>query len=383
MEYCKFTLCLSLFLAATFLLPEKALSVSLDKLPLEEAAYFSAANGDHAGGRNWKAEYIKKLSPGGKVYFLANRRDYKEALQALEKLLTRNTGSGLYVKAFCLEGLGQHAEAVKYFEASKAKIGGNFSPGFRFYLRSATAHMRVGNEKNSLADLETAGPESEEYGKFNAYPRYVRAEIDKRKVAVVEYKGRYKEACEKYLAMFNKVNDQFRLNESLTGDAQSKTRAASWLAEHKAPLPSKSETEQAIYFLTKGRAEMVLGSIAEAKTSLTRAAWLPPGIGYAKNAERFKFEDFSVFMRIKDQAKSLLVKIFYKEKDYRKCCEIMRTLFNEEVMLSLDTMYNVIAMHDIQELMTQRDEELHDVYVEFKLDKNDVVVIDPKKAKSY
>ena len=42
-----------------------------------------------------KNVYMKRLSPGGRVYFLACRRDYAEALAELDKLPKRNTGSGL------------------------------------------------------------------------------------------------------------------------------------------------------------------------------------------------------------------------------------------------------------------------------------------------
>ncbi len=125
---------LAVAFVAGFAMTEKANSVQLESLPLEEAAYYRVIGGANPAGKNWKAEYIKKLSPGGKAYFLACRRDYKEALLALEKVPKRDTGSYFYVKAFCLEGLGRHAEALKFFDTAKAKINDDFNPGFRFYL---------------------------------------------------------------------------------------------------------------------------------------------------------------------------------------------------------------------------------------------------------
>lgn len=370
--------------AIIFTMPENALSVELDKLTLEEAAYHrTVGGGAKSSKRNWKAEYLKHLSPGGKAYFLACRRDYKEALQELEKVTRRNTGSYFYVKAFCLEGLGRHAEAVKNYEAARAKIGEVFHPGFRFYLQCATANMKVGNEKSSLADLDAAGPISEEYAQVHAYPRYVREEISKRKVAVIEFKGRYKEAADKYMKLFNEIGDQFQLNKPLIGDAASKAQASASLEKLLEPPSFKSETEQCIFFLRKGKANLSLGNIAQAKIHLAKAAQCQSHSRQPLSPERFKFEDMTVLSRVKDQAKSLLVRIYYKEKDYRKCCEYLRCLFRKEVMDSLETMYNTLAMHDLPELVQQKDIDQHIPSLELKLDKADLVIFEkPSNARN-
>lgn len=369
--------------AVSFTMSENVLAVELDKLTLEEAAYYRTVGGSaKPSKRNWKAQYLKQLSPGGRAYFLACRRDYREALQELEKVPRRNTGSYFYVKAFCLEGLGRHAEAVKNYEAARAKIGEVFHPGFRFYLQCATANMKVGNEGRSLADLDAAGPISEEYAQVHAYPRYVREEISKRKVAVIEYKGRYKEAAEKYMKLFNAISDQFHLNEPLTGDAASKAQASAWLEKLVEPSSFKSETEQCIFFLRKGKANLSLGNIAQAKTYLAKAAQCQSHNRELISPERFKYEDMTVLSRVKDQAKSLLVRIYYKEKDYRKCCEYLRCLFRNEVMDSLETTYNTIAMHDIPELVVQKDIDQHIPSLELKLDKADLLIFEkPAQAR--
>ena len=365
---------------ACFVAGQEALSAGvLDSLPLEEAAYYKVNGAAKAGGRDYKNEYLKKLSPGGKAYFLACRHDYKEALWALEKVPKRNTGSYYYVKAFCLEGLGKHAEAARNYDLARSKIGASFSPGFRFYLECATAYMRNGEEKKAQENLDIAGPESEEYGKYEAYPRFVRMEIKKRKVAVVELKGRYKEAFEKYLQDFNHVSDQFHLKESLEGDTESKARARSWLSVHAPPPPGNPATQEAVYYLTAGKANMVLGNIAEAKKALEKAIHA----SLLQNAPvapiRRRHEDVLMLRQIGDQAKSVLVKIYYKEQNYRKCCEYMRTLFKTEVMESIDTIYNTIAMHDVAELVTDKDVDLHDRMMMFKLDKGDLVYPPPAK----
>jgi tetratricopeptide (TPR) repeat protein len=361
--------------------PPRAFAGHFDKLPLETAAYWKIIGGDPKYPEpDWKGKYMKKLSPGGKAYFLACRRDYKEALAVLETVPKRNTGSYYYVKAFCLEGLGRHAEAVRNFELAKSKIDQVFHPGFRFYLQCATAYMRVGNEKKALENLELAGPSSEEYGKHEAYPRFVRQEIEKRKVVAIEYTGNYKAAFDQYVSLFNQSTDQLRLNEPLAGDAGAKRRAADWLAKNYQAPASKLETDQAIYFLTKGKANLALGNIPDAKTALARACKVEPKERSPFLSERNKFEDSAVLLRIKDSAKVLLVRIYYKEKDYKKCCEYLRKLFSVEAMESLDTIYNTIAMRDLPQLVTQKDVELHDPANEFKLDKTDFVLYEPSEA---
>ncbi len=49
-----------------------------------------------------RGEYMQLLSPGGRVYFLACRHDFAEALAELKKFPKNDTGSALYVKGFCL-----------------------------------------------------------------------------------------------------------------------------------------------------------------------------------------------------------------------------------------------------------------------------------------
>lgn len=119
---------------------------------------------------------------------------------------------------------------------------------------------------------------------------------------------------------------------------------------------------------------MVLGNNAEAKISLARAARSVSLAGSPGADERLKYEDSTVLSRVKDQAKTLLVKIYHKEKDYQKCCQYMRCLFKHEVMQSLDTIYNTIAMHDVRQLVAQNDVALHIPSMEYKLDNTDLVI---------
>ncbi len=67
-------------------MPEKVLAVELDKLTLEEAAYYrTIGGGAKPSKRNWKEEYLKQLSPGGRAYFSLAERDYKKRFRSLRK----------------------------------------------------------------------------------------------------------------------------------------------------------------------------------------------------------------------------------------------------------------------------------------------------------
>lgn len=58
---------------------------SSDKSMEEWNAYYHPAP-DEPSYKNAKSDYMRKLSPGGRVFFLANRKDFAEALVELEKL---------------------------------------------------------------------------------------------------------------------------------------------------------------------------------------------------------------------------------------------------------------------------------------------------------
>lgn len=400
--------CISTSVIASFFVCAPAFAQNLEDMSLEKAAYHhiaavgagsktSAANA--AGGnskttangqrmRDYKSEYMKRLSPGGKVYFLACRRDYKEALALLAKLPKNNTGSALYVKAFCLEGLDRHAEALKCYRAAKAamRVGSagsayGFNPGFRFYFQSAAAAINAGAEKDCMEDLDVIEEKSLQRSPNSNYPRYVRAEIKKRRICMVEKKGLYKEAFEKYLALFSETGDQFKLNQPLTGDAQSKARAAAWLqANPKRPQGAAAE-KLGIYLVTAGKANLTMGNIGAATTILTESAAIQmPHLLWTSGGD-----DPRVLRMIKDESRKLLVKIYFKQKNYPVCCRYIREIFNDEPFEAMKTRYNTISMYDVPQLVTEQDMKEHDELLEADLDLKDFK-FDPRQrqfAKSF
>lgn len=335
--------------------------------------------------RDYKSEYMKKLSPGGKVYFLACRRDYKEALALLARIPKNNTGSHLYVKAFCLEGLDRHAEALKCYRAAKAamrpgQVGSSsgssygFCPGFRFYFQSANAAINAGSVKECMEDLDVIEEKSLQRSPNSNYPRYVRAEVKKRKIVMVEKKGNHKEAFEKYLALFSENGDQFKLSQPLTGDAQSKVRAAAWLqANQKRPKNASAEM-LGVYLLTAGKANLSMGNISAATTLLTEAAAVEmPPLQWSSGGD-----DPRVLRSIKDEARKLLVKIYFKQKNYPVCCRYIREIFNDEPFEAMKTRYNTISMYDVPQLVTEQDMREHDEHIEADLDLKDFTY-DPRR----
>jgi tetratricopeptide (TPR) repeat protein len=376
-----------------------ALAESLDEMSLEKAAYHhiavvgtsskSAATSTASSKttpasqrqRDYKREYMKKLSPGGKVYFLACRRDYKEALALLAKLPKNNTGSHLYVKAFCLEGLDRHAEALKCYRAAKAsmKVGTagsayGFNPGFRFYFQSAAAAINAGSEKDCLEDLDVIEEKSLQRSPNSNYPRYVRAEIKKRRICMVEKKGLHKEAFEKYLALFSETGDQFKLSQPLTGDAQSKSRAAAWLQANPNRPQGVSAEKLGIYLLTAGKANLSMGNIPQATAILKEAAAIEmPHLVWESGGD-----DPRVLRMIKDESRKLLVKIYFKQKNYPLCCRYIREIFNDEPFQAMKTRYNTISMYDVPQLVSEQDMKEHDERLEADMDLKDFI-FDPRR----
>ncbi len=160
---------------------------------------------------------------------------------------------------------------MKNYEGRKVQELAMFSSRLSFLLAMRDCKHESRNEKKSLADLETAGPVSENTLRCTRILAMSEKEISKRKVAVIELKGRYKEAAEKYMKMFNELSDQLHLNAPLTGDAASKAQASNWLDKLVEPSSFRSETEQCDFFLRKGKANLSLGNIAQAKTYLAKS----------------------------------------------------------------------------------------------------------------
>lgn len=345
---------------------------------LEEKAY-QRYLGSFYKTYDFKGEYMKQLSPGGKVYFLACRHDFTEALAALKKLPKNDTGSALYVKAFCLENLGKHQEAVAAFTAAKAKIDLVFHPGFRFYLQSSRAFLKAGNEKESFKDLKTANEKILDNTPDDQSAGIIMHMIDRRKILMGELKGKYREACEGYLFTFNFRGDQFRLKDSIVADAATKRKAAEWLKGNINVPAGASDVETARFLLTQGKAYIAVANLAAAKSSLEKASALEMFDPPLTQAERQIMDETGPLRKVKDQARVLLVKLYYKEKNYQKCCVYLRKLYSRDPQTELDSSCNIIAMRDVPQLVQKKDVDLHSVDFENRLDFYDTISYSPTK----
>lgn len=159
---------------------------SSDKSMEEWNAYYHPAP-DEPSYKNAKSDYMRKLSPGGRVFFLANRKDFAEALVELEKLPKKDTGSALYAKAVCLDGLKRYSEAVQCFADAQSKIDLIFQPGPKFYIHYATAlfHARQYAKAMKYLDIaESMGKQSAAKG--NKEPMPVTDTVFRRKAILRE-----------------------------------------------------------------------------------------------------------------------------------------------------------------------------------------------------
>ena len=328
---------------------------------------------------DYKSSYLKKLSPGGKAYFLANRREYAKALALTQQLPNKHTGSYLYLRAFCLEGIGSHREAVQSYIAAKSKINLVFHPGFRFYLHSSTAQLRAGNVKDCLADLDIAAKKLGDYPSDQMCFAPVNDLIVKRKGVAIEKRGHYREAFEYYLAIFNKDRDQFHLSENLTSDAAAKKRAESWLKSHISAPEKASREEICRFLLTQGKAQLTGGDTSAAKVVLEKLVSIEAEDRSPFEYSRVIDETRSPLMKIKDQGKVLLVKVFFKEKNFLKACAVIRTLFTRDPVKELDDHYNTISMRDVPQLVLQKDVDQHDTRIEHDIEICEPVIYSPTK----
>jgi hypothetical protein len=347
-----------------------------NSLPLEEKAYHRF-DGPFFEQGNYKSEYMKQLSPGGKVYFLACRHDYAEALEALKKLPKTDTGSALYVKAFCLVNLGKNKEAAAAFAAAKSKIGKDFNPGFRFYLQSSRAALLTGDDKGSLKDLKSARAKASENALDTAIPGRLSPLLDRRTIYVYEYKGKYKEAFEGYLSMFNIRGDQFNLQGPIAADPVTRKKAAAWLKNNSLPPKDSSDVETAKFFLTQGKAYLAVGNINAAKTSLDKASEVCTRDLPLISSQRVVAAEKGKLRGLNDQARIILVKLCYLDKNYQKGCYYLRRLFAKDPKNEVEQVGNIITMTDVPQLVQEKDMKLHTREFENVLDNHELVAYSP------
>ncbi len=332
----------------------------------EEGLAYSTVIGK-AQFTDFKNKYMQKLSPGGKIYFLACRKDYNEALKLLEKFPKRDTGSGLYLRAKCLDGQGKRLDAIANYSKAKEKIGKDFNPGFRFYLHYSTSQAAAGQDVEALKNLKIAVQKSDDADKYASTKSYVARSVFSRLSYLQEKRGKYKEAFENYLSMFGEAQAQFHLDEPIEVDGNIKSRAGKWLAEHPTPPAAKDPLALCKYLTTVAKAHLAMGDEKKAKDSLSKAIELKdPAIG--DTPRELTDDPFSPLAKARDVASSLLIRLDIKAQDYKSACKHIRATFVTDPAKDDQKLLTCISMRDISELVTQHDRNLHSVTAEERLD---------------
>ncbi|MCC7527770.1 MAG: hypothetical protein IT342_04570 [Candidatus Melainabacteria bacterium] len=320
-----------------------------------------------AQNTDFKYKYMQKLSPGGKIYFLTCRQDYNEALKLLDKLPKRDTGSGLYLRAKCLDGQHKRLDAIAIYAKAKAKLAKEFNPGFRFYLHTAAAQAAAGQDVEALKSLKIAVQKSDDADKYASSKTSVARSVLSRLSYLQEKKGKHKEAFENYLNMFGEAKSQFHLDEPIEVDSNIKSRAVKWLTEHPRPPSEKDPLALCKYLTTAAKARLALGDVSKAKDILTKAIELrEPAVN--DTPRELTDDPFSPLAKARDIASSLLIRLDIKDKDYKAACKHIRATFVTDPARDDQKLLTCISMRDVGEVVTQHDRDLHSPIGEERLD---------------
>ncbi len=331
----------------------------------EGLAYSITAGKDHAS--EFKNRFMQKLSPGGKIYFLACRHDYGEALKLLDKFPKRDTGSGLYLRAKCLDGEHKRLDAIAAYAKAKAKIGKDFNPGFRFYMHYSAAQSAAAQDVEALKNLKSAVQRADEASKYSSTKEEVARSVFVRLAYLQEKKGKHKEAFDNYVSLLGDAKTQFHLDEPIEIDGSIKSRAGKWLAEHPTPKPAKDALALCKYLTTAAKAHLAQGNAMKAKDVLVKAIELrDPAID---NMPRELTDNpQSPLNKARDIASSLLIRLDIKDNDYKSACKHIRAIFVTDPARDDQMLLTSISIRDIDELVTQRDRDLHSPLAEERLD---------------
>ena len=330
----------------------------------EEGLAFSVAGNKNTAAKN---QFMAKLSPGGKIYFLTCRQDYSEALKLLDAFAKRDTGSGLYVRAKCLDGMHRRLEAISAYTKARAKIGKNFDPGSRFNLHLSSAQAAAGQDIEAIKNLKIAIDKSSSADQFSTSRAAVVTSALKRLFYLEEKKGKYQSAFEHYLSLNGTDKSQFTLNEPITADGAIRAKANKWLKEHPAPPKANDPLARCKYFTTAAKAHLASGNSTKAKDCLIAA--LEHREPSANNLPAELTADLtSPFRQAKEVAGNLLITLDLKDKDYKSACKHIRSTFVTDPAREDQLMLVCLSMKDVAELVTARDRALHSTVAEERLD---------------
>lgn len=344
-------------------------------------------------------EYMSRLSPGGKALFLANRRDYAEAMKQLEKCPRCGSQSADYIRAFCLEGLGRHREAIAAYRRAESKVDVLFNPSAMFYLHSAIPFFEIGDYKTCTKYLDTAFQKVriENKGRTNkiASVLFISQRL---KPVMLEKSGKYKEALAAYADLFGSEN--YHIDKPFIASAGSTARAKEWLAANKTP-PADDQKAAYTYFVECGVSNFVLGNDSAAETALLKAIslekppitvsdrrfgnqkihldWLGRGVAIAPAAVVSANREAPV--RWKDRLTDTLTNVYVRQKKYAEGCKIIRRRLMIEPWNVFQIFGHVIRMRDVRQVVTQQDVDVHSEDLEMRLESSPLLQLAPTGGK--
>lgn len=330
------------------------------KSQTDEIVALRAKPGD-VNAASVRVRYLKTLSPGGRAYFYVNAREAKLALKELSNLPMpmRDSGSALYLKAFCLASVHKFAEAVPFYEQARKKIGGSFRPGNAFYEDYVVALTRTKKYSEALKMVALARKVPVD-GRYKGDCGYISIGVDE--AALLELSGRYEEAFKAYFALFRDKGTQFGLNIPLLGSQEEQQAAIGWLKKNTSMPNNLTEVQKAAYFVKRGNANLSLGKNDDAITDFKKARTL--GDDYLTN----KYIGDKVGMRkVREQACANLMRLYYTRKDFAKCCENIRPFFGNEPIEECGLGSYNVCLQDVIEVAAPQDVSAHSIDAESEI----------------
>jgi len=314
-----------------------------------------------------KSRYLAKLSQGGKIYFLTCRQDYGEALKLLDVFAKRDTGSGMYLRAKCLDGMHKRLEAISAFAKAKAKIGKDFSPGSRFYLHFSAAQAAAGQDLEAIRNLKLAIEKSDTAEQYSSSRSEIVTSALKRLYYLEEKKGKYQSAFDHYLSLRGTDRSQFTLDAPITANGAIKVKAEKWLKENATSPKTNDPLVQCKYFTTAAKAYLAMANTSKAKDCLAAAVGLKEP-GMSNLPAELTDDPLSPFRQAHEAASNLLITLDLKDNDYKSACKHIRSTFVTDPAREDQNNLTCLSMKDISSLVTERDKALHSSTAEERLD---------------
>jgi len=119
----------------------------------QEAGNFDNALKNYSQVKKYNGPYDSVLFYSG-IIFSVNEHDYEKGLSYFNEFLKRNTNDleGIYFKAYSLQKLEKHREALALYDELLHK---NFQPG-AVYFHKALSELKLNLHENACADLDSA-----------------------------------------------------------------------------------------------------------------------------------------------------------------------------------------------------------------------------------